>query len=84
MGGVVPYPLPATECFGRKFALGRAACGDDIRLRIFDIWRIEEGFRDLIPAIGDHKYLVDPSIPPVRTRCRFTITSMIQVCSSFH
>ena len=30
------------------------------------------------------KYSVGPSIRPIRTRCCFTMTTMIQVCSNFH
>ena len=39
---------------------------------------------DLIEASTYDKHSVDPSIRPVCTRCYFTMTYMIQVCSDFH
>ena len=38
---------------------------------------------DLITACIYDKYLVGPSIRPICTRCCFTMTDMIQVCSNF-
>ena len=39
---------------------------------------------DLIAASIHDKYSVSPSIRPVYTRCCFTMTNMIQVCSIFY
>ena len=39
---------------------------------------------NLIAASIYDKYSVGPSIRPICTRCCFTITNMIQVCSNFH
>ena len=38
---------------------------------------------DLIAASVYDKYSVGPSIRPVCTKCCFTMTNMIQVCSNF-
>ena len=35
-------------------------------------------------VIAADKYSVGPSILPICTRCCFTMTNMIQVCSNFH
>jgi len=60
------------------------ASGSGLRAQVAGLQAQGLGLRDLIAVSVYDKHSVGPSIRTICTRCCFTMTDMIQVCSSFH
>ena len=63
---------------------GRANCGRLACFKRISMNYLQERSQYLIAASVYDEYPGGPSIRPICTRCCFTMTSMIQVCSNFH
>ena len=63
---------------------GRANCGRLACFKRISMNYLQERSQYLIAASVYDEYPGGPSIRPIFTRCCFTMTSMIQVCSNFH
>ena len=86
MGGEQNRELSTTVTASRALSHARhfLKCGRGTAKRGNDSRSGAHTIIDLIAASIHDEYSVGPSIRRICTRCWFTMTSMIQVCSEFH